>query len=134
MLKMTAAGLFVTDMEKMVSFYRDVMGMKTEWEGSPNAELYSGDMCLIMFGRKDFEKMTCKEFRYPEKMDGTMELAFDLPAYEDVDREYKRVVEAGAVPVLPPVTEPWGQRTSYVADPDGNLIEIGSFGVQETES
>jgi catechol 2,3-dioxygenase-like lactoylglutathione lyase family enzyme len=23
--------------------------------------------------------------------------------------------------------EPWGQRTCYVADPDGNLIEIGSF-------
>ena len=29
--------------------------------------------------------------------------------------------------VLPPTTEPWGQRTCYVADPDGNLIEIGSF-------
>ena len=24
-------------------------------------------------------------------------------------------------------TEPWGQRTCYVADPDGDLIEIGSF-------
>jgi catechol 2,3-dioxygenase-like lactoylglutathione lyase family enzyme len=24
-------------------------------------------------------------------------------------------------------TEPWGQRTCYVADPDGNLIEIVSF-------
>lgn len=35
MLKMTAAGLFVTDMEKMVAFYRDVMGMKTDWEGTP---------------------------------------------------------------------------------------------------
>ena len=23
--------------------------------------------------------------------------------------------------------ELWGQRTCYVADPDGNLIEIGSF-------
>jgi catechol 2,3-dioxygenase-like lactoylglutathione lyase family enzyme len=23
--------------------------------------------------------------------------------------------------------QPWGQRTCYVADPDGNLIEIGSF-------
>ena len=33
----------------------------------------------------------------------------------------------GAKSVLPPTTEPWGQRTCYVADPDGNLIEIGSF-------
>jgi len=33
----------------------------------------------------------------------------------------------GATPVLSPETEPWGQRTCYVADPEGNLIEIGSF-------
>ena len=26
-----------------------------------------------------------------------------------------------------PETEPWGQRTCYIADPEGNLIEIGSF-------
>lgn len=25
------------------------------------------------------------------------------------------------------ITEPWGQRTCYIADPEGNLIEIGSF-------
>ena len=28
---------------------------------------------------------------------------------------------------MEPTTEPWGQRTCYVADPEGNLIEIGSF-------
>ena len=33
----------------------------------------------------------------------------------------------GAASVLSPTTEPWGQRTCYVADPDGNLIEIGTF-------
>ena len=33
----------------------------------------------------------------------------------------------GAKPVLSPETEEWGQRTCYIADPEGNLIEIGSF-------
>ncbi len=28
---------------------------------------------------------------------------------------------------MEPTTEPWGQRTCYIADPEGNLIEIGSF-------
>ncbi|HHX09056.1 MAG TPA: glyoxalase, partial [Chloroflexi bacterium] len=37
------------------------------------------------------------------------------------------VVSKGATPILEPTTEPWGQRTCYVADPEGNLIEIGSF-------
>jgi uncharacterized glyoxalase superfamily protein PhnB len=57
-----------------------------------------------------------------------MELALDYPDFSDVDREFERLVKAGAKPVFKPTTMPWGQRTSYVADPDGNLIEIGSFG------
>ena len=35
-------------------------------------------------------------------------------------------VELGTV-MLSPETEEWGQRTCYIADPEGNLIEIGSF-------
>ncbi len=33
-----AVGLFVRQMETMVKFHRDVMGMKTSWNGEPNAE------------------------------------------------------------------------------------------------
>lgn len=29
--------------------------------------------------------------------------------------------------IMEPATEPWGQRTCYIADPEGNLVEIGSF-------
>ena len=32
---------------------------------------------------------------------------------------------------MEPTTEPWGQRTCYVADPEGNLIEISSFEEQQ---
>lgn len=42
-------------------------------------------------------------------------------------QEYEKAVAKGAVPIVPPATKPWGQRTSYVADPEGNLIEIRSF-------
>lgn len=38
-----------------------------------------------------------------------------------------KVVSKGAIPVLSPTTEPWEQRTCYVSDPEGNLIEVGSF-------
>lgn len=127
MLKFDAAGLFVNDIEKMVSFYRDVLGMHTEWNGEANAELYSGDMRLIMFSRRDFEAVTGQEYTYPEGRNGTMELSFGLPGFKDVDIEYERVVAAGARPVFPPTDQPWGQRTSYVCDPDGNLVEISSF-------
>ena len=35
--------------------------------------------------------------------------------------------EKGVAPVMEPATEPWGQRTCSIADPEGNLIEIGSW-------
>lgn len=127
MMKFNTVGLFVTEIEKMVLFYKNVMGLKTDWNGTANAELCSGEMRLIMFSRKDFETMTNRKYSYTEKINGTMELSFDVPTFADVDKEYKRVVEAGAIPVFPPTTEDWGQRTCYVADPDNNLIEISSF-------
>lgn len=80
-----------------------------------------------MFSRDDFETMTARRYTYPAALNGTMEIAFDVSTYADVDREYARVTAAGAKPVFAPTTEPWGQRTCYVADPDGNLIEISSF-------
>ena len=39
----------------------------------------------------------------------------------------RRWEENDATPVLEPELESWGQRTCYIADPEGNLIEIGSW-------
>ena len=131
-MKIDAVGLFVCDIKTSVAFYRDVVGMKTQWDGGPYAEFQAdGGSRLIMYGRDDFEKMIASKLEYPEKINGTMELAFETSTFLDVDKEFKRLVEAGAKPVFAPTTMPWGQRTSYVADPDGNLIEIGSFGKKE---
>lgn len=51
-------------------------------------------------------------------------LGFEI---KEVDKAFEAVTAAGRQAVMPPTTEPWGQRTCYVADPEGNLIEIGSF-------
>ena len=50
-----------------------------------------------------------------------------VDTFEDVDEAYKKAVENGATSVLEPELEPWGQRTCYIADPEGNMIEIGSW-------
>ena len=46
---------------------------------------------------------------------------------KEAETYYREVIAKGAVSVLEPTTEPWGQRTCYISDPEGNLIEIGSF-------
>lgn len=121
-------GLFTIDNSKMVPFYRDVMGFETDWDGqSWDVRLRLGDMWLIMFPRTGFEQMTSQKYSYPQGMNGTLELAFHVPTFKDVDEEYARVTALGAKSVFAPQTMPWGQRTCYVADPEGNLIEIHSF-------
>ena len=121
-------GLFTTDNTKMVTFYRNIFGFKTGWNGTdPNVEMTLGDSRIIMFPRDAFEQMTSHDYAYPDGINGTMELSFDVPTFADVDKEYERAVSMGAQPIFAPTTEPWGQRTCYVADPEGNLIEISSF-------
>lgn len=121
-------GLFTTDNKKMVEFYRDVMGFETDWNGQePNVMMQLGEMNLIMFPRTAFEQMTETAYSYPSGLNGTMEMAFQVPTFKDVDDEYARVTESGAKSVFAPKTMPWGQRTCYIADPEGNLIEIHSF-------
>ena len=121
-------GLFTHDNKATVDFYTRTFGFITDWDGiQPNVEMTLGNMRIILFPRDAFEQMVSQKFDYPKGTNGTMELAFDVPTFADVDKEYQNALDNGAKSVLPPTTEPWGQRTCYVADPDGNLIEIGSF-------
>ena len=39
----------------------------------------------------------------------------------DVDSAYKRAIEAGAKPVMPPANQFYGDRSGGVADPAGNM-------------
>ena len=127
-LKFNTIGLFTDKQPQMVAFYRDIWGFETTWNGyEPNVEMTYGSMRLIMFSRKEFEHMVSQRFDYPKGLNGTMEFSFDLPTFDAVDIEYARCLELGVQSVMPPTTEPWGQRTAYIADPDGNLIEISSF-------
>lgn len=132
-MRFSAVGLFVNDIELMVKFYRDVIKMNTDWDGGPFARFQLEGTWFIMFGRNNFENMTAQIFDYPKGLNGTMELAFDVPFFSDVDREYERLIEAGAISVLLPTTKAWGQRVCYVADPEGNLLEICSFGKEAEE-
>lgn len=126
--KFNTIALFTRDNGPIVDFYTKAFGFTTDWDGiQPNVEMTLDGMRILLFPRKDFEEMVSNEFSYPEGLNGTMEISLDVPSFADVDDEFENAVSLGARPVLAPTTEPWGQRTCYVADPDGNLIEISSF-------
>ena len=127
-MKLDGVGLFVNDMAAMVRFYRDVLGFEIkEGENAVNVYLIKNGTLFMLYERKNFEKMTNRKYKYLKGLNGHFEIALYVDTFEEVDAEYAKAVEKGAQSVLEPTTEPWGQRTCYIADPEGNLIEIGSF-------
>ena len=127
-MKLDGFGLFVEDMPTMVRFYRDVLGFAiAEGEDAENVYLVKDGTLFMLYERKNFEQMTGRKYEYIKGLNGHFEIALYVDTFEEVDVAYANAVERGARPVLEPTTEPWGQRTCYIADPEGNLIEIGSF-------
>ena len=43
---------------------------------------------------------------------------------DDLDAEHERLVREGATVVTPPETEPWGERFSQYADPNGIIWQL----------
>lgn len=127
-MRLDGFGIFAEDMAKMIRFYRDVLGFEIkEGEDARSVYLIKDDTLFLLYGRKNFEKMTGRRYEYVKGLNGHTEIALYVDTYEEVDAEYAKAVGRGAVSVLEPETEPWGQRTCYIADPEGNIIEIGSF-------
>jgi len=127
-VKLDGFGLFVDDMPTMVRFYRDVLGFEiTEGENAVNVYLVKDGTLFMLYERKNFEKMTNRKYQYLKGFNGHFEIALYVDTFDEVDLEYAKAIENGARSILAPTTEPWGQRTCYIADPEGNLIEIGSF-------
>lgn len=121
--------IFVDNMDIMVEFYRDILGLKTQWDGGDFAEFEtaSGALSLWLYSRKEFVKAIGENYIPPRGINQTFEIALWLPSFADVDAEYERLSKLGLrFPTGEPITYPFGLRNFYVADPEGNLLEIGS--------
>lgn len=117
------------NMDTMVRFYRDTLGFNTEWSGGDFAEFEtaSGQLSLFMYSREEFVKAIGQNYIPPKGINQTFEIAVWLPCYDDVDAEYERLSKLDVqFPTGKPTTFSFGIRNFYVADPEGNLLEIGS--------
>lgn len=126
-IKFDMIGIFVKDLSKMVSFYKEILGLDTDWDGKgPFAEFKHEGIRISMFERKELPELLGQAPSYPGGINGTFELAINVGAPENVDSTFKRMVFGGATEIYAPRDEPWKMRSSMIADPEGNLIEIAS--------
>lgn len=112
--------IMVEDLGRMVWFYRDVLGFAIEQQGS-RAYLKRDGVILVMYARRDFERLTCRGYGYGGGVTGHFHVRLTV---ENVDAFYQSILGQGAQSVLEPGDNEWGEHIAYAADPEGNIIEL----------
>lgn len=126
-MKLDMIGIFVSDLQAMVAFYRDAIGLEIDWNGQgPYAEFKREGIRFSMYERKELTALLGTKPDFPHRLNGTFELAINVGRPGNVDIKFNEVIEKGGQVVYAPRDEPWKMRSAMVADPDGNLVEIAS--------
>lgn len=78
-IKFDMFALFVSDLNKMVAFYREVVGLEIDWNSEgPYAEFKHGGIRFSMFERRALPELLGQEATFPEGLNGTFELALNV--------------------------------------------------------
>ena len=113
--------LIVEDVDRAVDFYTRVLGLRLGHRSGEYAQFDTGVTRIGFYTRPAMSKALGFEIAAPPAGVAGFELGFKV---DDVDAAYAEVLAGGAAAVTPPTTRAWGQRTAYVRDPDGHLIEF----------
>jgi len=123
-MKLKYTILYVESVETSLAFYERAFGLARAMlhPSGDYGELATGATTLSFSSRRLMRELG-KTPGAPDPKAPVFEIAFET---DDVPAAYDRAVAAGARPLQPPREEAWGQTTSYVADPDGYMVEICS--------
>jgi catechol 2,3-dioxygenase-like lactoylglutathione lyase family enzyme len=111
--------IFARDLPAMRRFYRDIMGFPVHREmGESWFEYRVGASILALTRRGPL-------FDDPAPPAGalSLQLAFRVPP-RVVDECAAELRARGVSIVFEPTDQPWGHRTLFFRDPDGNVLEI----------
>jgi len=113
--------LIVADLERALAFYTETLGLVLQHRAEKYAQMKAGTTRLSLYTRDAMTETLGMAINAPSPAAPAFELGFKV---SDCDAAFAELVAAGAVAVVPPTSRSWGQRTAYVRDPDGNLIEL----------
>jgi lactoylglutathione lyase len=113
--------LVVADIDRSLAFYVDVLGLTLGHRSGPYAQLDTGTTRVALYARSAMAETLGRTLRAPADDAPGFELGFKV---DDCDAVFRELVERGAEPAVEPQDRPWGQRTAYLRDPDGHLVEL----------
>ena len=111
--------IITSNVKDLVGFYEQVLGIKAKWSSDSYAEFPTGVGVLAIFSSSAQEQYI-PNVTEPGKNRSVI-LEFKVA---DVDKEYARLQNLVKTWVKSPTTQPWGTRSIYFRDPDGNLVDF----------
>ena len=111
--------LITSNVDRLVAFYEPVLQVKAERSGADYAEFHTGAGVLAIFSAAAQQKYIPGSAI--SASNHSMVLEFRV---SNLDAEYRRLQPLVKVWVKPPTRQPWGTRSFYFRDPDGNLVDF----------
>jgi lactoylglutathione lyase len=113
--------LIVEDLDRALEFYTGVLGLRLGHRSGDYAQLDTGATRLALYTQSAMANTLGISLQAPSVNAAGFEIGFKVA---DVDAAVNQLLARGAALVVPPTDRFWGQRTAYVRDPDGHLIEL----------
>ncbi len=121
-MKLTHVCILSGDMKAMIGFYEQVLQLEPHTAGDAYAEFRTPVATLSLFAAEAHERLAPGSAEPGRNRSVELEFLVD-----DVDAEYARLCRIpGLVWVKPPTTQPWGIRSIFFRDPEGNLLNFHS--------
>lgn len=111
------------DLPRLRAFYQRLGWAEVPGSGDGWAAYVLGGAALALFPIDALAEEAAATSPAPGGWSGVT-LACNVDGPERVDAAVAAAAQAGAVVVAPPSDRPWGGRSGYVADPEGNRWEI----------
>jgi uncharacterized glyoxalase superfamily protein PhnB len=111
--------LITDNVERLVQFYEPILALKAERSGKDYAEFHTGAGVLAIFSAAAQQKYIPGSAEAGKNKSAILQFRVT-----DVDKEYARLQSMVKTWVKPPTTQPWGTRSIYFRDPDGNLVDF----------
>ena len=120
-VELTQARLLTDDVERLAAFYGTLLGSPVVLN-EYYVEVPAGQVTVGVSQRR------FTEYQQHARADrGTQRAEFMLDfLVTDADAEYQRIACLGVDWLMPPTTQPWGNRSMIFADPAGNLVNVFS--------
>jgi lactoylglutathione lyase len=122
--KLMAVELIVRDLATCTAFYRDTLELEVrESESTSNSISFQIDNVYFFLLEAEGAAQMASSEPLDLSLEGSPRVLL-AAGVEDVDAAYETLSARGVRFLRPPTDQPWGLRTAYFADPEGNLWEI----------